>query len=264
MLTFVVPVKSKRVTSDWLRFCKLFERTLISICNQTDTNFKVIAVCHEIPEIDFTHKNLHFIQADFEPPLPRATESKESLNKHREIDKGDKIKLGVAYAQVNFNTDYVMTVDSDDFISNRIAAYVNESGNNVPGWYMKNGYIYFEGKKFLFAIYKFSYLCGSSIIVKPELIEHFFAIDSILYFDHRLKVIGNNVMLSVFPFFGGIYSMANGENHLMSLENIKSFNNHSGWLSLEGIKRIYRKIKNYSFRFITSRIHKEFSFYRLK
>ncbi len=119
MLTFVVPVKSKRVTSDWLRFCKLFERTLISICNQTDTNFKVIAVCHEIPEIDFTHKNLHFIQADFEPPLPRATESKESLNKHREIDKGDKIKLGVAYAQVNFNTDYVMTVDSDDFISNQ-------------------------------------------------------------------------------------------------------------------------------------------------
>lgn len=38
-----------------------------------------------------------------------------------------------------------MTVDSDDFISNRLAAYVNNSGNHLNGWYIKRGYIYLEG-----------------------------------------------------------------------------------------------------------------------
>ncbi|OZV67632.1 hypothetical protein [Winogradskyella aurantia] len=261
MLTFIIPVKSQQVSSDWPKFCQLFERTLGSVFNQTDKNYKVVAVCHEIPEIRFKHENLFFVQADFEPPIPRDSESQESLNKRRELDKGKKIELGVEYAQRQFNTDYVMTVDSDDYISKGISAYVNENNGNLPGWYIKNGYIHFEGKNFLFKTYKFSYLCGSSVIVKPELIKYFIGVDSKLYFDHRLKVLGQNISLSELPFSGGIYSMANGENHLMSLTNIKKFNNHNGWMSSEGLRRIYNKFRNYSFRFITPSIRDEFNFY---
>lgn len=92
MLTFVIPVKSERVSSNWSKFCRLFERTLISVCNQTDTNFKVIVVCHEIPQIEFKHNNVCYLHADFEPPIPRQSESNESITKRREIDKGEKIK----------------------------------------------------------------------------------------------------------------------------------------------------------------------------
>ncbi|PKQ46787.1 glycosyltransferase family 2 protein [Confluentibacter flavum] len=263
MLTFVIPVKSEKVSSDWSQFCRLFERTLMSVCNQTDANFKVVVVCHELPPVGFKHNNIYYIHADFEPPVPRPSETKESITKRREIDKGEKIKLGVAYAKENFNTDYIMTVDSDDFISNRLAAYVNTSGNDVNGWHIKRGYIYLEGKNHLFLTRKFSDLCGSSIIVKPDLIEHFFGTDPIFYFDHKLKVLNNNIILSEFPFAGGIYSMANGENHWMSFQTLKGLNNHTGWFSKQGINRIYRKLRNYSFRFLTPRIQKEFSFHKL-
>lgn len=264
MLTFVIPVKSEKVSSNWSKFCLLFERTLISVCNQTDPNFKVVVVCHEIPQIAFTNSNVSYIHAAFEPPVPRTLETKESITKRREIDKGEKIKLGVVYAKKNFNTDYIMTVDSDDFVSNRLASYINNSGSGVNGWYIKKGYIHLEGKNYLFLSRKFNDLCGSSIVVKPEFIEYFYGTDAIFYFDHKLKVLNDNIPLYEFPFAGGIYSMSNGENHYMSFTTMKSLNNHRGWFSKDGILRIYNKIRNYSFRLITPRIQREFSFYKLK
>ncbi|WP_411894445.1 glycosyltransferase family A protein [Winogradskyella sp. A2] len=260
MLSFIVPVKSKRVSRDWPSFCKLFEGTLKSICKQTDEDFKVIVVCHEMPEINFTHKNIHFVQVEFEPPIREENESNNSINKRREIDKGKKLKIGTAYALENFNTDYVMTVDSDDFISNRIAAHVNQSAGDVPGWYVKHGYIHMDGKKFLISTRKFSYLCGSSVIVKPNYLKYFFEVDPILYFDHRLTVLNNEISLSILPFYAGIYSIANGENHLMTVSNVKKSNNHKGWLGMSGIKRIIHRISTYRFKFITKKIRNEFSF----
>jgi hypothetical protein len=261
MIAFIVPVKSKQVSLDWSKFCQLFERTLKSICNQTDKNFKVVVVCHEIPEIQFTHKNIHFIKADFEPHTLNKSNPEGFLLKRR-LDKGNKLKLGVAFAQQEFKPDYVMTVDSDDFISNRIAAYVNNNSEDVPGWYIKNGYLHFNWKKFLVLTRKFNDLCGSSIIVKPELLVYFFDKRKIdIYFDHRLKVLGSDYMLSKLPFNGGIYHIANGENLYMSFHNVKTFNNHGNWLSLQSLRRIYSKIRNYSFRLITPKLRKEFSFY---
>ena len=264
MITFVIPVKSRKVSSDWSRFCLLLERTLISICNQTDTDFRVVAACHEIPEIKFKHKNLHFIQVAFEPPVFYGTESQEEVTKRREIDKGEKIKRAVAYAEREFDTDYIMTVDSDDCISNRIAEFVNKSGKNVPGWHIEKGYLHVQGQKlFLFTTSKFGSLCGSSVIVKPELMKHFYGVDPIFYFNHTLKVLNGNIVLRDFPFSGGIYCMANGENHFMSLQKAKSLNDHSEWMSLEGLKRLYRKIGNYGLRLITPKLRREFSFYPL-
>ena len=212
--------------------------------------------------MDFTHNNIHYLQVEFEPPIRGEAESDESINKRRELDKGKKLRLGAKYAKEEFNADYIMTVDSDDFVSNRIADYVNSSNGSEPGWFTKNGYIHFEGKSFLFATFKFSYLCGSSIIVKPELLKYFFGVDPILYFDHRLTVLNDTIELKELPFYGGVYSMANGENHLMSFSNIRKFNNHKGWMTSEGLKRIHAKIKNYRFRFITKKIRSEFNFYR--
>jgi hypothetical protein len=261
MLTFIVPIKSKQVSDSWSGFCELVERTFKSICNQTDQNFNLVAVCHEIPTINFTHKNIHYVQVDFEPPIRDKSESDESINKRREVDKGKKIEVGSQYAKEKFNTTYVMIVDSDDYVSNQISSFVNSNKEDISGWYIKNGYLHFDGKSFLFATFKFSYLCGSSIIIKPKLLDYFFEVDPILYFDHRLTELNNQIKLIPLPFYGGIYSMANGENHLMSFSNIKRFNNHKGWFSSEGIMRIYNKLKNYRFRFITKRIREEFNFY---
>jgi hypothetical protein len=47
----------------------------------------------------------------------------------------------------------------------------------------------------------------------------------------------------------------------MSFQNVKSLNDHGNWLSLQSLRRIYSKIRNYSFRLITPKLRKEFSFY---
>ena len=261
MLTFVIPVKSKSVASNWTKFCRLFESTLRSICNQTDSDFRVVVVCHEIPEINFTHPHVHYIHPDFDPPIKKGVSKKALLFKQR-IDKGDKIKLGVSYATEHFNTDFVMPVDSDDLISNKIAAYVNQTKEEPHGWYVRRGYLNFNWKNALVTTKKFSYLCGSSLIVKPDLIKYFFDEGKIdLYFNHQLTTLNSSIELTEFPFSAGIYNIGNGENIWMSFTKVKTLNNHGNWISPKNLKRLYTKIKNYRFRIITRGLRKEFNFY---
>ncbi len=261
MLTFVIPVKSKSVATNWAQFCQMFERTLRSVCNQTDSNFKVVIICHEIPKIEFKHKSLHFIHPIFSPPAKEKISRKEYLISQR-IDKGDKIKLGVGYADKKFNTDYVMLVDSDDFISNRVAAFINNRENDLSGWYLEKGYIDFNWRNFLVMTKKFNYLCGSSIIVKPELIGHFFDKGKInLYFNHQLTILNSSIKLNRFPFSAGIYNVGNGENIWMSFQKVKKLNNHGNWISFQSLKRIYDKLRNCRLRIITPKLRKEFNFY---
>lgn len=260
MLTFVIPVKSKSVSNDWASVGQIFERTLKSICNQTDSNYKILVVCHEIPDIIYNHEKLHFIHPDFPPPHKKSDDPKGNLLKQR-IDMGNKIKLGIAYAVKKFNTDYVMLVDSDDLISNRICEFVNSSGNDLPGWFVGKGYLSLKWKYVLLVTKQFNYLCGSSVIVKPNLIEHFFDKGKIhLYFDHRLTKLTSNIELKKVPFSAAIYNMRNGENIWMSTENVKTFGQQGNWISLKGLKRIYGRLKNYHFRFITPGLRKEFNF----
>ena len=261
MLTFIVPVKSRLVASDWDKFSQLLERTLKSICNQTDSNFKVVVVCHEIPEIDLVHDSLHFIHPNFEPPSKENISQKQYFINQR-MDKGNKIKLGVDYAIKKFNTDYVMLVDSDDFVSNKVTSFVNNSKNELPGWYVAKGYLSYGWKNILIVTKKFNWLCGSSIIVKPDLVQHFFDKGKIgLYFDHRLTILHSNIELKRVPFMAAIYNMGNGENIYMSFKNLKSFSQYGNWISLKGLNRLGSRLKNYRFRFITPGLRKEFNFY---
>jgi hypothetical protein len=260
MLTFIIPVKSKLVTTDWDHFGQLLEKTLRSICNQIDINFKVVVVCHETPKTTFRHKNLYYLHVNFKPPVQDSFKSIKDFYKAKEIDKGKKILFGTNYAAKEFNTDYVMTVDSDDYISNRISNFVNNSNIDIPGWYIKKGYIHVKGRNFLVKTFKFNYLCGSSIIVKPKLVQYFIGIDSIFYFDHRITKLNNDVVLHKFPFAAGIYNVGNGENIFMSRETVKEFSQSGKWISLKGLKRLYLRLKNYRLKLITSRLQKEFNF----
>ena len=45
MLTFIVPVKSKKLAADWSAFRKLSSAPSVRICNQKNSDFKVFVVC---------------------------------------------------------------------------------------------------------------------------------------------------------------------------------------------------------------------------
>jgi hypothetical protein len=58
MIGFVVPIKSKYVSRDWILDNHLLDRTMRSICAQTDQNFRLFIVCNEMPEVSFTHPHI--------------------------------------------------------------------------------------------------------------------------------------------------------------------------------------------------------------
>ena len=67
-MIFIIPVKSAVISPSWHKFSKIFERTVRSVCQQTDQDFKVVVVCNEKPITDYEHPNIHYVYVDFPPP----------------------------------------------------------------------------------------------------------------------------------------------------------------------------------------------------
>ena len=264
MITFIIPVKSKRVSGSWKHFSKLFERTIKSISNQTSENFRVVVVCHEKPEISFEHPKVEYIHVDFESPVlkPEFAEKHDGM---KEEDKSNKIIAGLNYIK-KYEQDYIMVADADDCVSNRIAEYVDKNkSHDLPGWYFKKGYIYREGDKFI-SLNKegFNLLCGTCIIVKPELIQYIFKNKPHLLYVHQTIQLRANKALSPLPLPGAIYSMNNGENHFMSGAMMKDLATGKKLFSLSTIKGIVRKLKKYRIKRLNSKIKNEFGIYEVK
>lgn len=262
MIVFIIPVKSQQISASWDHFSKLFERTLKSVSNQTNPNFKIIVVCHENPTTLFKHPNLEYIHVDFEPPHLAKTE-KTLHNGLKREDKSRKVKAGICHSE-QYYPDYLMVVDADDCISNKIAAFVeSQKDKGTPGWYAKKGFIYREGDWFAFLNKEnFNTLCGTCIIVKPKYISNIFQQVPYLNFVHKSIHLTTGVALEPLPFPAAIYSMANGENHFMSNEKIKELNRGSIF-NINTLKGLFRKLGKYSPKPLSKSIKEEFGVYNI-
>ena len=262
MVTFIIPVKSAKVSGSWSQFSKLFERTLKSVTSQTSQNFKVVVVCHEKPETDFEHPNVEYIHVNFGVPDLKSA-PKEKHDGLKEQDKSNKILTGVAHAE-KFDSDYYMVVDADDCISNKIVSFVEDNKDkNEVGWYINKGYFYREGDKII-SLNKenFNTLCGTCLIVNPKFFKEIFQHKPHLLYVHQTTEFEGGNKLQRLPFPGAIYSMANGENHYMSGGQMKSLNtgNPFKWSTIKGI---FRKLRKYRVKTLNTHIKGEFGIYSL-
>jgi hypothetical protein len=127
---FCIPLKSKRFGDDWERVESLLDRTLRSIFNQTNQDFTVLVACHEVPDSEFSgRENLHFLTLDH--PIFRDSE----------IARADRnLKMRRCAIEIHQRGGgYMLGVDYDDLVSNRIVQYVRE--NEHPyGYLMPSGY----------------------------------------------------------------------------------------------------------------------------
>lgn len=264
MITFIVPVKSKKVSGSWEHFSRLFERTLKSIGNQTSPEYRIVVVCHEKPLTNYHNTKVEFVEVDFAPPL-LTQGSKEKNNELKEEDKSKKILAGLEHIK-KYQQDYVMVADADDCISNKIAAFVEEHKNEgLPGWYFKKGYIYREGSKFIYLNREnFNAICGTGIIVKPSLIKHVFTHESHLHYAHETIKLTENDALRPFPLPGSIYSMANGENHYMTGGQLMDRIVPRRLLSFSAINALLRKIYNNRPSILNRSIKNEFGIYNIE
>lgn len=271
MLVFVVPIKSAQISTNWEVFSVLVERTMKSISQQTSQNFKIVAVCHEIPVMKFQHPNLEYVQVDFLPPTDENIAAADSAdnpdplnyrNGAKEADKAKKIMKGVEYGK-KYNPSYYMVVDADDCINKNIVKFVEENPNENAGWYFKKGYIYNEGSNLIFLNRNtFNVLCGTCIIVKADQMDNLLEKEPKELFNHDLVNLPNGNKLLPLPFPGAIYSLGNTENYCSTPEAVKKMNSYS--IFKKGFfENIVRKATKYRIKLVNENFRSKFGLTKL-
>lgn len=251
MLVFIIPVKSKQVSHSWQHLSRLFERCIKSVCNQTSRDFKVVAVCHEKPQTNFSHPNLYYLKVDFVPPS-LSSYNYGQVKGSGDIDKAKKILAALTYIK-QFNPDHIMVVDADDCVNKNIAKFVNQN-QSCDGWYLKQGYLYEEGNKFIYLNTKnFYQSCGSSIIIKYKLYPLLFIDD---YYNHHNFVLQDNIILQKLPFVGAVYIIKHGENQFMTPQKTKQLEKKESKLVF-----LLRKLFKYRPTLLTEYFYNNFGLY---
>lgn len=216
MLYFIVPFKSRVVCNDWGKSCRLLEQTLRSICGQTDDQFKVCVICHELPVLKFDSCKIEYYTVPFSSPVFEGGLDSEDVIFSQRSDKGRKCIFGLSIARKD-HAEYIMFVDSDDFISNKISALVH-SEHHPNGWFFDCGYRMDESLRWIvYPRRRFNHECGSSYVLKtekapfPEILDYSLGFDD--YYIRRYEVHAyieecfrkEGCPLAVLPFPGAIY-----------------------------------------------------------
>lgn len=206
MLVFVVPLKSARSSRSWSCTTKLVTRTLASACNQDCPDFRVILVCTDALKLPFHDPRIEILPVELPEP-------DSSLDAHRQ-DKGQKVLRGLLKA-VDSQATHVMVLDADDCVSRRLAGHIaaNPAAN---GWYLRRGYFHQEGRKTVhLARWRFHQWCGSSHILRPELLDLPDRPIADWYLTHgpivRTMEERDRPLLPL-PFPGAVYNVGHGEN----------------------------------------------------
>lgn len=151
---------SPQVSNSWDNVTKLFERCIKSVCNQTSANFRVLVVCHEKPQIEFTHPHITYVEVEFSVP--------DLDFRSKIIDKHCKMLAGLRHAQ-EFKPSHTMHVDADECVSKHLAKFVEQNPQS-NGWFLDKGYVYQEGGKFIYFKRKDFYRwCATSNIFRYNL-----------------------------------------------------------------------------------------------
>lgn len=210
---FGIPLKSKKVSSNWPRVTELLNSTLRSIFNQTDPDFKVIIACHDLPDvIHADDSRLQILSVDFPPPLYRIDQFPDKYRK-REVIAAQVRKEGGGY---------VMFVDADDLVSKQLVEYVHQDRSPF-GYSIEEGWeLDYQRRRVRWAP-AFHRLCGTCAIINwhvrdlPEvpLDQHTCRFREFVNNNHPTWAsvsAAEGRPLKNLPFRGGMYVINNGEN----------------------------------------------------
>lgn len=161
MIYFLIPLRAKNTSSNWDLTVKLLNNTLKSVFNQSESQFRVLIACHEKPAITMIDDHrLEIIQVSYPPPM----QLKDQLT-----DKYYKKRILVRRAQEH-GGKYIMFVDADDYISNRLVSWV-KNHEHPSGWFIETGYEYDASSNSLRITPKFNNICGTSAILNISVLN---------------------------------------------------------------------------------------------
>ena len=213
MFCFITSLRCPEISDDWSRVCALFERTVTSVFNQTDPNFRMIVCCSARPKLTRSFdERLEYIVID--APIPERTF--ESMME----DKVRKLFVALQRAR-DIDADYVMPLDADDLVSRRIVAHTLRHPD-ADGWYVSKGWRYEYGTGWLERLGNFNLICGSCNVLarrwfsfagRPDKERQ--AYQDLVANGHEQVVdafAARGASLRPFPFRGMVYTVSNREN----------------------------------------------------
>jgi hypothetical protein len=112
---------------------ELLERTLSTIEAQTNQDFTITIVCHEIPTLSRVFPHVEYVIVDIPPPAQDFAHIVADLELVR-LDKGRKYLAGLYHVRQR-HPSHVMFFDADDCLSPQIVDTVL-SGEKYQSWYV--------------------------------------------------------------------------------------------------------------------------------
>ena len=158
-LVFMVPLRPRRGADEWRAVELALRDTLRSIRGSTQKDFLVVIAGHDEPDLGAEgHSRVIFLKVPFDVPTNPKEGSKDARRK--------RCYIAAWLRQITNKNCIVMFLDADDWISNRLVAYV--LGAREPdGFVVASGYK-FDSRcgQFQFLRRDFDRSCGSSFILR--------------------------------------------------------------------------------------------------
>lgn len=278
MIIFAIPLRSKESSNNWDVVLSHFHRTVRSIFNQTNPNFRCIVACNQKPVMDQEYdERLEFIELPYMPvPESWVEMARDKFWKLTMITI--RVREILEQQEKPENGIYVMPVDADDLFSRRIAEYCCAHPNE-HGFVSRYGYVWNAGHRY-FRLHKDLHTyCGSCNIIKmyrDDLPERCPAAQELCHdqqtakwlnerypirFDHHIIVDHYRELGRPFrrlPFPSTVYALGTGDN--ISAIHQEHFEKKAPSKKRFHPVAFLRKINIFSYMPITNAIRREFGF----
>lgn len=230
-LYFVIPVRHHDTVRDWSVVMRNLSQTLGSISAQTHPGWACVLVASYGAELPPLPPNCEARFIDLPPPdLPDPRQGKKRYYDAIRRDKGLRIYEGMRELPPDV---FIMPVDYDDFVSNRLAGFVAHN-RSATGWFIPKGYLY-SGGGWCYRTSCLHEFCGTSHILRRGVLGSFEGPDKQPDLTAIKRRLGSHIFnqsdlentpdaLTPLPFPGAVYrvgtpgsvSGADGVFHLMT------------------------------------------------
>lgn len=215
-LTFIIPVIHPNACRSWRSVLDRLQETLDSIHNavKENDNFRIALVINKGAPISSLRlsKILNLIEVELPPPAVSVYKGEADEQERMgalTYDKGYKVGVGANWAR-SVGSRFIMSVDADDLISERLPDVLN-GGSPGAGWYINKGWILDYSSLWTILVTDFHNWCGTFSIVRTDLLPTDKPIESIspdfireIYGNHRMliphmKALGHELKPINFP-----------------------------------------------------------------
>ena len=159
MLTITIVFRAPETCGNFEHTSLLLERTLTSLANQSNENFRVVVVCNELPILKGTY-DVEFKQVDF--PIPKS--------RHEVfMDRGIKRLIALQTCLKEPSGKHFMMLDADDLVScNLVSKVLHHLKKHPNGLCFEAGYLLDFDARRLHKKFGFNHYCGSSLVLNLD------------------------------------------------------------------------------------------------